>query len=1828
MNHSTKFTRRQLLWCIAASLILFANAASVMAGSKDGDVKNLTREQLMSRYTFFAGDSLTGFDYEATYRNALEVSHISIERELNNYFGITEKKFVDNKFHIAEIEPQRPGRDYRNPLTPACANLDFEYGDWTGWNGGCGYNTNSNGLLTVTWPGIHDGALCNPVSACQYHTLCTTTCPNDGYGNGPGLPVVDPGGGNFSARLGGDQINLYEGFCLIPYQSYTYSAGEYIEQTVLVTTANALFTYSYQVVLEDAPHGAGEQPYFHAEVFDQFGNSISSCFEYYVQSLPNTGGPPPGFFASPVFGYSYLPWTQNSINLTSQLGAPVTVRFTAAGCLYGGHSAHAYVDVSCSSVQIVVTNGSIPCNGTTTLVAPPAAGGTYTWSGPGIVGSNTSQVVTVNVAGNYTVTIHPTTGCDYTLSTDVTASPNINGSVNSTNVRCNGANTGVAWTTPIGGTAPFTYAWTPSGSTTQTVSNLLAGTYTTTITDVNGCTYTANTTITQPNALAAPAITTNLSCYNVPTGSAIVNPNGGTPGYSYTWSTSPAQHGQTATNLAAGNYTVTVTDANSCTRVQAVQITQPTQLVAPTVPTPVSCNGGNNGSATVNPNGGTAPYTYLWSTAATTATANNLAAGTYTVTVTDNHGCTRVSIVAVTQPTPVNTANAGVTPVACFGGNNGQAIVAANGGTAPYTYLWSPTGGTAVTANTLSVGNYTCTVTDNHGCSVLQPFTITQPTAVVAAIPSHTDVSCNGGNNGTALGTGSGGTAPYTYLWSSGSSTATANNLAAGNYTVTVTDAHGCTQTTAVVISEPTALTNNTSNTNVSCYAGNDASAWATPGGGTPPYVYLWTPTGQTTQTATNLAATNVMVRVTDANGCQIVTNLVITQPLLLTASMNPPTHVSCNSLSDGTASVAVNYGTPPYSYLWSPSAQTNSTASNLAAGTYTVIVTDANGCTTTKTVVINEPALLTAVTNSGNVNCNGGNNGTASVAAGGGTTPYTYLWSSGNTTATANNLTAGNYTVTVTDAHGCTQTATTSIAEPTLLIAGTSPPTNITCFGYNNGSAFVTANGGVTPYTYQWSPSAQATQTAINLGPNNYTVTVMDAHGCTQTAYVDITEPPQVTVIASPPTNVTCFGLNNGSAFATPGGGTPPYTYNWSPSAQTAQTATNLGPNNYTVKVTDANGCSISDNVLITEPPALTAVPAHTNVSCFGLSDGSASVTSGGGVSPYAYLWNPSGNTTASANGIPAGPYVVTITDVNGCTLTATATVTEPTQLLSDTTGTTNVICHGQNNGAVTVVPAGGTIPYTYLWSTSATTATANNLFAGTYTATVLDAHGCLTYSTATITQPPLLIANIPWHTDNLCYGDQQGTAFVNVVGGIQTYQYAWSPSGGTNATAVGMGAGNYTVIITDVNACTTKQLVQITQPPLLTMSVNTPPIICIGQNTDITTTVGGGTPPYNYVWDNGGIDSTQNVNPDTSTTYAINVTDANGCTVPAQTITVNVYPQLTFSAIGPPSVCSGTVVTLSSAGSGGNGGPYTYTWSNGETTSSISLAITQDTTFNVTFSDGCSPSQQANVSVINNPVPIVNFSPWVTSGCAPLTVDFVDSTITVAGATYAWTLGDGTGEGNQNFTHVYPNPGVYDISLTVTTPANCTSDTLIPHVVEVFPLPAANFATSTDVVEYDYPFVDFSNYSSDADFWHWDFGDGSTDTAAYSPTHHYTDTGYYNIQLAVMNDHGCVDTINGRIYVRPEWSIFIPNNFTPNGDGINDSFNALGTNIIDYDMLIVDRWGAKIYHSESMGAPWNGTYFNNGKECQTDVYVYKIKARDIHGKMHTFIGHVTLWR
>ena len=365
----------------------------------------------------------------------------------------------------------------------------------------------------------------------------------------------------------------------------------------------------------------------------------------------------------------------------------------------------------------------------------------------------------------------------------------------------------------------------------------------------------------------------------------------------------------------------------------------PAIVVSPASQTNVACNGGTTGSATVSASGGTGTLSYSWApSGGAAATATGLTAGTYTVTVTDANGCMATRSFTITEPTAINTAVGSQTNVSCNGGSNGSASVVPSGGTPGYTYSWAPSGGTAATATGLTAGTYTVTVTDANGCMATRSFTITEPTAINTAVGSQTNVSCNGGSNGSASVVPSGGTPGYTYSWSpSGGTAATATGLTAGTYTVTVTDANGCMATRSFTLTEPTAIdTAVGSQTNVSCNGGSNGSASVVPSGGTPGYTYSWLPSGGTAATATGLTAGTYTVTVTDANGCMATRSFTITEPTAINTAVGSQTNVSCNGGSNGSASVVPSGGTPTYTYSWSPSGGTAATATGLTAGTYT----------------------------------------------------------------------------------------------------------------------------------------------------------------------------------------------------------------------------------------------------------------------------------------------------------------------------------------------------------------------------------------------------------------------------------------------------------------------------------------------------------------------------------------------------------------------------------------------------------------------------------------------------------------------------------------------------------------------------------------------------------------------------------------------------------------------------------------------------------------------------------------------------------------------------
>ncbi len=1554
---------------------------------------------------------------------------------LYTQFRIAEKDYPTSiSEYTSRSQPSRP------PLTcrTDCSNIGFESGTLSGWSAFYATNnSNTNGFSTTGQTGGACGAVTaaagpDPTTNNDYQVEIMTG-GNDPIA-GAFLPRLCPTGGNYSVRIGDSTAHKAQIGIL--------------EEKFKVNATNENFQFMYAVVLENPSHNYYEQPYFNVSVKDASGNVITGCGDYNVVSGPGLPGYR-AFWYAPSGDTVYVkPWTTVYMPLKAYMGQCVTIDITAADCALGGHFGYAYFDAQCSVG--VIGSSPVVCGNNVTLTAPDG-GASYKWLGPNcFVGSKTQQTCTVSCAGTYSVvmTSNAGAGCTDTLTMTVGSStPPAPTIFSQTDIACHGGATGGATVHVTGGTTPYTYAWTPSGGTSATATNLTAGTYTCNVTDVNGCQGSVSVTLTQPPVLTAVmGSPTEVKCNGAATGSATVTAGGGVSPYTYSWAPSGGT-AATASNLTAGSYTVTVKDNHACTATASVTITQPTALTATiSSSSGVLCHGGSTGSATVSAGGGVSPYTYSWApSGGTNATASNLSAGTYTVTVTDKNACTATTSVTIAEPPTLTATISGSTNVSCHGGTNGSATVSAGGGTTPYTYAWSPSGGTNATANNLSAGTYTITVTDKNACSATASVIITQPTTLTASITGSTGVLCHGGSTGSATAAGGGGTPPYTYSWSpSGGTNATASNLSAGTYTCTVTDKDACTATTSVTITQPANLTASiTGSTGVLCHGGSTGSATAAGGGGTSPYTYSWAPSGGTNATASNLSAGTYTCTVTDNHACSATTSVTITQPATLIASINSSTNILCHGGNNGNATVTAAGGTTAYTYAWTPSGGTSATANNLTAGTYTCTVTDANACTASASVTLTQPTSLTVSTGSiVNVSCNGGNNGSATATPGGGTPGYEYSWApSGGTSATASGLTAGTYTITVTDANACTATATAVITQPTALTASITSITEVKCNGAATGKEKVTALGGTTAYTYLWSPGGATTQQASNLTAGAYVVTVTDANGCTVTAGTTLTQPTAITIVTTF-TAATC-GSSNGSANAAPSGGTGAYTYTWAPSGGTNATASNLSAGSYTVTVVDANNCSQTAGVSV--PNASGPVVTISNIVnelCNSASTGSAKANATGGTGAYTYSWAPSGGTSATANNLTAGTYTANVTDANGCLGTASVTITQPLAVTVTISSVNEDKCNGDNTGSATANPAGGTGAYTYAWTPSGgTNATASNLTAGTYTCTVKDANNCSGSASVTITQPTALGGSIT-HTNVSCHGGNDGTATITATGGTPPYTYSWNTAPvQTNATATGLTAGTYTCTGKDANGCTKTVSVTVTAPSLLTVSTGS--IVNVscngGNNGSATATAGGGTTPYTYAWTpSGGTNATANNL--TAGTYTITVKDKKGCSATATAVITQ--PAILTASINTtvPVSCHGGNNGSATVVAGGGTTAYTYAWapSGGSNATANNLTVGS---YTVTVSDAHACSATASVSITQPPTLTSSIGSVTNIDCNG---DNNGSAMVTAGGgtpayTYLWS--DAGSQTNATATGLIA--GTYTV--TVTDHDNCTSSSSI---------------------------------------------------------------------------------------------------------------------------------------------------------------------------------------
>ncbi|MCB0764994.1 MAG: choice-of-anchor L domain-containing protein, partial [Flavobacteriales bacterium] len=1034
-------------------------------------------------------------------------------------------------------------------------------------------------------------------------------------------------------------------------------------------------------------------------------------------------------------------------------------------------------------------------------------------------------------------------------------------------------------------------------------------------------------------------------------------------GQSYAWMGNGLNASDIADPIASPatttSYSVTIS-AGACTETLNTAVTVSNMVLSAAISRPL-CQGGGNGAINLSVAGGAPPYTFAWTGpngyVASVEDPVNIPAGTYTVTVTDAAACTRTQSFVVSSPAALAITT---TPsllsfgqnIACFGASTGSIALSITGGTGPYAAAWSGPDGymsTAQSINGLAEGTYNVTVTDANGCSVSGSRTLIASIAMAPSIDGVQHVSCFGANNGTATVNLSGGMPPYTFAWNTTpvQTGSTATGLAPGGYTVIVTDAYGCTSNVGVTIDGPTqALTSSiTGIVHVGCFGSSTGSATVVTAGGTAPYAIAWnTSPEQTTATASGLSAGPISVTITDANNCTSTSTATINGPAAaLSVSIANVQHADCGG-PNGSAQAIVSGGTPPYSYAWDTApVQTTAALSGVVAGTYTITVTDGNGCQSTNSVTITAPATVLSASIVGTVPvaCYGNTSGEATLSVSGGTAPYTIAW---NTTPaqngpTATGLVVGDHTATISDANGCMAEAIATITGPAQqLSVAITGFTNVLCFETAQGTADAQAAGGTAPYDYAWnSAPPQTGPNASDLEEGTYSVVATDANGCTASTAVSIGGPQfGIHAIIESYGNVSCFGSSDGFATLTITGGSGSYTVVWDTQpAQTGLTATGLAPGMYTATIEDNNGCDTPKYVPITilgpaAPMGLALAIGDFNgfaVSCADGSDGSIDLTVSGGNQPYNYTWSDDhGNSTGIEDllDLDPGAYHLTVTDAYGCSLDTTVTLSAPPaiELIADVT---TAACQGSATGAIDVTASGGIAPYTTSWNGpngySSSSADINDLEAGVYTLTITDANGCILSRSFDVSEPGTFTATAAagtfiggWNVS--CASATDGSIDVSVTGGTGAYQFSWAgPNGYTssNEDLTQVGAGSYTLTITDENGCSTFITQVLAAPAALTATLssslaNGMNISCNGAaDGTINATVTGGTAPYSTNWSgpNGYVSTSEDIGPIGPGTYVLTVADANGCSRVVSTV------------ITEPAPLSHTIVT-SAANSG----------------------------------------------------------------------------------------------------------------------------------------------------------------------------------------------------------------------------------------------------------------------------------------------------------------------
>lgn len=1231
-------------------------------------------------------------------------------------------------------------------------------------------------------------------------------------------------------------------------------------------------------------------------------------------------------------------------------------------------------DLSCNGAN----DGSLTVN-----ISGGTADYTYELSGQASISttkSGLSHTFSSLEPDTYAIKITDANGCEIEDSDLVIGEPDLVAFTISeiTHVKCFGASTGSIRVAANGGTSKYEYkiyrkdggAYSAQHALPQAnidadvqveFSNLIEGTYRVDVEDANSCPDQREFTITQPEDVSGTFSLTHVKCNGDATGSIEVsNVSGGVSPYEYALDEGTYQTSVSFTSLTSKTYTVHVKDANDCVYSFDQTITEPTALAfSDLTSVNVSCHSGSDGSITFQASGGTSPYQYFiredgQPTLDQTTTGftgihsfSGLSANKYVLTIVDANDCTTEANLTITEPGPIVAAISAQERVSCAGLSDASLSININGGTGPYDIIWENGAGTNIVTETevtstslsnIAADTYKLVIIDANGCTngvaggYASTYEVPDPAELILSSSSIQHVSCNGESDASVILGTTGGWMDSDYQYSKDGTNFSLSNefagLSAGDYTFYVRDVYAggyCETSLDITVTEPDELEiSNTVVDDARCFGSADGSIELTVQGGTTPYeISLDQVEWVAFSKLEGLTAGDYTVYLRDAKSCEKQVEATIDEPEAIVITSLGQKDTNCGLL-EGEISVSVTGGTAPYSYKWKDEADqivsTTSEAENLDVGIYMLEVTDAQACTAVYTALINgQDGPELTVVETGQVTCLDGNDGFAVIEITGDESPYSIEWlNEVEGERLAQNLDVGGYAVQVTDATGCRAFARLEI-DYQRLIAIEITHQDLLCYQDRSGTVQVSAYGGDTEFTYQWSTGA-VTPSIKNCLSGAYDVVIGYGEGCEIDYEVTLSEPPLLELRVDTRIDPLCYQYTNGQIAVSASGGVGEYTYLWSHDGSINPVINNLPEGMYEVTVMDANGCQTTEQITLDDPNNLVIEFVPTDPLCFEDANGSVLANVSGGTAPYEYAWNTGAETQEIAD-LPEGTYELIVTDAQGCQVTGSIALDDPEPLQVVLDFSRNPSCFGETNGEIQINTSGGTLPHTFSWSNGLTVEDLENLGAGTYDVLVTDANGCTAELTHELLQPDLLELSAVVSSTPSCNGDSDGGIELTVTGGTLPFSaFVTMPNGEiaeytdkeSPFVVTGLAAGAYTIEIIDQQGCVDQVIdVQMTQPdPLELILLEQEDPSCEGYSDGLIEFFPqGGTIPYVFAWNSG--ETSSLLVEATEGEYVLTVRDANECTYTSEEIPL-ADPEPVPISIADFAICTGQVVDL----------------------------------------------------------------------------------------------------------------------------------------------------------------------------------------------------------------------------------------------------------------------------------------------------------------------------